>query len=86
MNRYKGRVLNKEWNVNAKHALYREDGKWYHHLTNFPGALFDKNGYIIFYTKDEYLNCNELQHGKELHVPYWIKSMTKYIKVIEEAK
>ena len=32
-------------------ALYREDGKWYHHLKKFPGALFDFNGYIVFATR-----------------------------------
>ncbi len=43
--------LNKKWKVGAKHALYIHDGHWYHCLTKFPGALFDKNGYILFATE-----------------------------------
>ncbi len=81
VDRITGRELNKRWSVNAKHALYREDGKWYHHLTEFPGALFDKNGYVVFNTLDEYLNCEYLRHGKELHVTGGVSLLPGYIKV-----
>lgn len=81
MNRNKGRELNISWNVNAEHALYSEDGKWYHHLKRFPGALFDKDGYIIFNNKYEYEDCKYLQHGKELHVPEGIKDIQGYVLV-----
>jgi glycosidase len=57
-----GRVLNKLWRVDAAHALYLEDGKWYHHLERFPGALFDFNGYVLFRTREDYLNSPYLQH------------------------
>ncbi|MCY4514468.1 MAG: hypothetical protein OXC69_04955 [Candidatus Tectomicrobia bacterium] len=63
-----GRILNIEWNVGAKHALYREDGKWYHHLERFPGALFDFNGYVVFGSKEEYETCGHLEHGTRLNV------------------
>lgn len=42
-----GKKLNQKWGVGAKHALYREDGGWYHLLKNFPAALFDANGYVV---------------------------------------
>ena len=48
MSRLSGKYLNRKWKVGARHPLYREDGKWYHHLKRFPGALFDFNGYIVF--------------------------------------
>jgi hypothetical protein len=35
--RITGKILNEAWQVGAKHALYREDGKWYHQLRDFPG-------------------------------------------------
>jgi 5-methylcytosine-specific restriction protein A len=41
-----GKELNRLWKVNAKHALYREDGRWYHQLQEFPGVLFDANGFF----------------------------------------
>jgi hypothetical protein len=76
-----GRFLNEQWGVRAKHALYRENGTWYHNLTNFPGALFDANGYILFNTEEEYRNCRYLQIGKQLSVPGGISSMPDYIQV-----
>ncbi len=55
-----GRELNKRWQVGAKHALYRADGKWYHVLTSFPAALFDASGYIMFEREEDYRNCSDL--------------------------
>jgi hypothetical protein len=56
----RGAELNRRWNVGAVHALYMHDGHWYHCLKHFPGALFDRNGYILFSTEEEYLDCSYL--------------------------
>ena len=61
-----GRDLNKKWRVGALHALYRESGDWYNHLLRFPGALFDRYGYVLFRTEDEYRSSPYLQLGKEI--------------------
>jgi 5-methylcytosine-specific restriction protein A len=79
--RHTGRTLSKLWGIKVQHALYRENGTWYHHLEHFPGALFDANGYILFQTEDEYRSCKYLQLGKELSVPKGISSIPGYIKV-----
>lgn len=76
-----GRKLNTEWGVGAEHALYRKDGRWYHHLEQFPGALFDERGYIVFETKEAYDICPQLQHGQELHVIGGISSIPGYVLV-----
>ena len=73
--------MNKEWGINALHALYRESGTWYHHLKKFPGALLDKDGFLLFKTKEEYLNCRYLQLGKQLSVPKGIASLPGYVRV-----
>jgi 5-methylcytosine-specific restriction protein A len=73
-----GYYLNKILDLNAKHALYREDGTWFHHLTKFPGILFDKNGYILFLTKEEYISNPNLKGNKELHVTNGISSLKQY--------
>ena len=78
-----GKYLNDLWGVGAKHALYREDGMWYHQLKDFPGALFDANGYIIFDTKDDYLGSPYLQIQEDLHVPNGISSIPNYVRVTE---
>jgi 5-methylcytosine-specific restriction enzyme A len=78
-----GRALNEQWGVNAKHALYREDGRWFHQLTGFPGALFDAHGYILFPTEQSYRMCAHLSIGQDVNVsdPRGISSIPGYIRV-----
>jgi 5-methylcytosine-specific restriction protein A len=78
-----GRLLNELWGVGATHALYREDGKWYHQLEEFPGALFDANGYMVFQSKEEYLECPLLQIKQDLHISTGISSIPGYVRVTE---
>jgi hypothetical protein len=79
-----GKLLNEKWQINARHALYREDGKWYHQLNEFPGALCDKNGYILFETKDDYLSCKYLNISKDVHINEGISSIPGYILVEDD--
>ena len=76
-----GRYLNRKWSIGAEHALYREDGCWYHHLRQFPGALCDAYGYIIFETEGVYKKCPQLRHGQQLNVSGGISSIPGYVKV-----
>jgi 5-methylcytosine-specific restriction enzyme A len=79
-----GIQLNTLWGVGAKHALYREDGKWYHQLTGFPGALFDANGFVVFETEKDYLESSYLQIKQDLHVVHGISSMPNYVQITEQ--
>jgi len=76
-----GRALNEEWKVGAKHALYRQDGKFYMHLIHFPGALFDESGYILFKTKNEYLDCSSIKIGARVNVKGGISNLPGYVKM-----
>ena len=78
-----GARLNGAWGVGAAHALYIHDGDWYHHLKRFPGALFDRNGYILFETEADYRNCPHISLGKDVSVPKpGISAIPGYIRVI----
>jgi|ERR1043165_7642172 5-methylcytosine-specific restriction protein A len=81
MKEFKGRELKELFNVDAQHAFYDKNGKWYHHLKKFPGVLFDRKGYVRFSTQQEYLNCRHLQFGKTVHVPSGISSIAKYVSL-----
>jgi 5-methylcytosine-specific restriction protein A len=81
--RLTGKFLNKAWGVGAKHALYVVDGNWYHQLTDFPGAFFDGNGYIVFRTEREYGTCSYLQIVKDVNIPKGISSIPGYVRVSE---
>ena len=74
----KGSLLNKLLGINAEHALYRKDGKWYHNLKDFPGVLFDENGYIIFRTQESYTQHDHLQIKKDLHIIGGISTLPDY--------
>ena len=74
-----GKVLIKILDIEAKQALYREDGKWYHNLTKFPGVLFDKGGYVIFSNKKEYHANSNLQIKQDLHIKNGLSSLVEYI-------
>ncbi len=78
-----GRELNRRYGIGAKHALFRENGNWYHHLHSFPGVLFDANGYVLFQTENEYLTSPDLQHGETLHVPGGVASLSEYVRFSE---
>lgn len=76
-----GRYLNVLWRVEAEHALYHDVGKWYHQIERFPGALFDRNGYIMFSDKAGYEKSPYLIHGKNIHVPEGIERIPGYVRV-----
>jgi 5-methylcytosine-specific restriction protein A len=78
MNKPSGKHLQKKYGISAEHALYREDGKWYHHLKKFPGVLFDANGYLLFQTEAEYKNHPDLRIRKDLNVYSGISKLTGY--------
>jgi hypothetical protein len=78
-----GAYLNDLWRVGAAHALYIHDGHWYHQLRRFPGALFDRNGYIVFATEKEYRACAHLNIGKQISIRKpGISAISGYIRVV----
>jgi hypothetical protein len=76
-----GHYLNDLWGVRVRQARYGRKGEWYGRLTDFPGALFDPNGYVRFETEEDYRNCPYLQIRKEVNVPNGISSIPGYVKV-----
>jgi hypothetical protein len=72
--------LTKQWGVPVKHALYHKDSNWYHLLTDFPAALFDPNGYVIFKTETAYRSCNALRITKAIHVNDGITAIPGYVR------
>lgn len=73
-------------NLNVPHALYREDGIWYHHLERFPGILFDSGGYLIIQDNNEYINHTSFRRTKALSVKNGISNIQGYIKFTEDQK
>jgi hypothetical protein len=76
-----GRRLNQEWNVGAAHSLCHKHGEWYHLLEQFPGALFDPNGYVLFETREELGRHSNITLGEHLHVSGGISQMPNYVRM-----
>lgn len=84
--RTNGAYLNDLWQVGAAHALYIHDGHWYHPLRRFPGALFDRNGYIVFATEDDYRTSPYLSIGKQISIRRpGISAIPSYVRVLDNA-
>lgn len=81
-----GRVLNKRWNVGAKHALYHRDGRWYNNLRAFPGALFDPHGFVVFETEEEYRTSKHVSVTQETNVTNGISSLPRYVSAMKETQ
>ncbi len=79
--RITGKLLSQKWKVDVKHALYSHDGTWYHRLKDFPGALFDSSGFVIFNTKDEFEGCPSLRLKKDCGCRFGISTIDGYVRV-----
>ena len=83
--RTNGAYLNDIWGVGAAHALYIHDGHWYHQLKRFPGALFDRNGYIKFATEKSYRASPYLSIGKQISVRKpGISAIPGYVRILHD--
>lgn len=72
-----GEALNAKWKVDARHALYHKDGRFYMPLERFPGAYFDPRGYVVFKTESDFLESRYLRIGKRVNVTGGIWSEAK---------
>ena len=76
-----GALLNKRWNIGARHALYHKDGTWYHQLTDFPGALCDPFGFVLFRTEAEFRGCTKLCIDQDVNLNGHISQVPGYVRV-----
>jgi hypothetical protein len=81
-----GRRLNRkwnvyeEWNVKEENSRYHRDGTFFTVLREFPGALFDCNGFVVFSTETAYRTMPGLKPRQRINVPGGIASLPGYIK------
>lgn len=74
--------LNRDWGVGAKQARYRDTGDFYATLARFPAALFDRNGFLLFKTEEEYRSCSHIQfYPKLINIRNGICTVPGYVTV-----
>ncbi len=79
------------WRVPIKHGGYRRDGTWYHLLTVFPAAYFDRAGYVLFEDEEAYRSCPGALFAKEpgknwANFPSGISSLAAYVSRASESE
>ena len=87
----RAKQLSKLWGVICFDQKYHKDGDWYHVLNDFPGALFDRDGFVLFDTQAEFDRCKHLSihyDTNSVHVigyePREIKKIENYTRMIFE--
>ena len=88
----KGNELAKELSLKVNQSLYSDWGNFYAAITNYPCALFDKDGYIIIQSEED-VESNNIKVGKRTNIPHKISSLKGYVltrsllsKVAEEVQ
>jgi hypothetical protein len=76
--------LIRKWALPVREAHFHREGTFYEHLSQFPGALCDTNGYVLFDSKEEYEKCPKLELKKKANVPEGIVSIPGY-QTVEES-
>lgn len=73
--------INQLLGLGAEHAYYFKSGTWYHQLKQFPAALIDANGYILFETEESYHSAEGIRVNavtNQVHIPSGIASLFGY--------
>jgi hypothetical protein len=76
-----GRRLNEEWKIGAAQSFFSTRGTWFQRLEQFPGALCDPHGYVLFENEASYLHCDHVNVGKKTNVHKGISQLAGYIRV-----
>ena len=72
-------------NLKVKKAYYHWEGIFFEPVHEFPVALFDEDGYVIFDSEYEYLNHPDVERGKKTNIRKGIASFSTYKKMSRPA-
>ncbi|MDA1279188.1 MAG: hypothetical protein O3B95_04000 [Chloroflexi bacterium] len=81
----RGRQLAIRERLNVKKAYYHWEGTFFEKVREFPAALFDRFGYVVFDSEQKYLNDPKVFVGKKTNIPSRINTFTEYVKMSRPA-
>ena len=76
------KTLIRDWRVDVLQGRYHWEGTFFENLSQFPGALFDTKGYLVFKNDRDYSSSPYLNIGEKLNVPRGIASVPGYKRVV----
>ncbi|MCH7905873.1 MAG: hypothetical protein IIB26_00415 [Chloroflexi bacterium] len=74
----RGAQLAIEEGLSVRRAYYHHEGTWYQVPLEFPAALFDLQGFVIFETENAYRNTPGVDVGEKTNVRSGIASLPGY--------
>ena len=80
-----GKRLSIRENLMVAKAYYHWEGTWFQRVNEFPVALFDRDGYVIFETERDYLNHPDVDGSEKTNIPKGISSFSSYKKMSRPA-
>ena len=79
----RGDVLIRKWRIPARQARFHRDGMFYELLTDFPAALCDCNGYVVFESSHDLEQFQQIRIGKKINVVGGVSSIPGYQRADE---
>ena len=73
----KGRNLAVELGIKCNQALYSEWGNFYAPISQYPCALFDKNGFVLVNSEED-CQLLEIKLGKRTNIPTLLSNLSGY--------
>lgn len=70
-----------EWDIPANQAYYHHAGTFFMPLEEFPGALCDADGYVLFLTKADFDSERQIHVGQRTNVRGGISSLSGYVRM-----
>jgi hypothetical protein len=77
-----GLSLARKWGLVIKQARYSKWGNWYESLTDYPAALLDANGYVLFPNENALRSNPKIKITKQINISSRISSLSDYVQVI----
>ena len=75
-----GKKLRGAWSIPAMRVYFHQDGDFYEVPIEFPAALCDMNGCILFKSREEMTVTRGVSVTSKVHIPDGISSLDGYKK------
>jgi len=75
-----GKKLKAAWSIPAMRVYFHQDGTFYEVPLNFPAALCDMNGYVLFSSYEDLKNTPGISIGEKVNVHGGVFALKGYAK------
>jgi hypothetical protein len=77
-----GNELRRRWGIPARQVRFHKDGTFFMPLTQFPGALADPHGYVVFENEYAFTHTAGVRVGNRVNVKGGIWDLPGYVRAV----